>query len=56
MKFLATELVQQKFKGVVRIRIMNFMAALMETLWSMIISFVVGISISPRAYMGEDKI
>lgn len=50
MKFLAAELIQHKFKGVMRIRIVNFMFALIETVWSLIISFVVGISISPRAY------
>lgn len=55
IKFLAIELSQYKFKGVVFIRILNFISALMETIWSVIISFVVGISMSPRAYIGEGK-
>jgi hypothetical protein len=38
------------------IRILNFISALMETIESMIISFVVGVSISPKAYIGEDDI
>lgn len=53
MKFMASELNGLKFKGVMRMKILNFMSALIETLWSLSISFVVGMSISPRAYMGE---
>lgn len=51
MKFISSELVGNEFKGVMPMMISNFTSALIETLWSMSISFVVGISISPRAYI-----
>jgi hypothetical protein len=56
MKFIASELNGPKFKEVMRMKSLNFMSALIETIWSMIISFVVGMSISPRAYIEEDEI
>lgn len=56
IKFVASELSRHKFKGVMLIGTLNYISALVETLWSVSISYVVGISISPRAYIGEDEI
>lgn len=50
MKFMVSELIGHKFKGVIPMKNFKFTSALIETLWSVSISFVVGVSISPGAY------